>query len=125
MRVHKFSEHERAEWEHARRGKITGTKADGLYGKRDSNKKLIGFWELAAQKLGLPPETNESAMERGARLESEALERFEEETGKQVDKSLLLWTRDDNDSIGVSPDGVISETEAVEAKCLSSARHLQ
>lgn len=33
--------------------------------------------------------------------------------------------RDDDDSIAISPDGYIGETEAVECKCLASARHLQ
>ncbi len=64
-------------------------------------------------------------MERGSRLEGDAIDRFAKETGKEVDKGLILWARDDNESIAVSPDGVVSETEAVEAKCLSSARHIE
>lgn len=87
--------------------------------------RKIGFYELIAEKLGVPPDSAENQMERGSRLEAEAVERFSQETGKEVDTSLLIWARDEEDSIAISPDGVISETEAVEAKCLASARHIE
>ncbi len=65
-------------------------------------------------------------MERGTRLEDEAVARFVKETGKEVNTDLVIWSRDDNDSIAVSPDGSIEkENAAVEAKCLSSARHIE
>jgi hypothetical protein len=71
-------------------------------------------------------------MERGTRLEKEALARFEQETGKKVDGGLILWEREENPAIAVSPDGVViakakkdENTEACEAKCLSSARHIE
>lgn len=64
-------------------------------------------------------------MDRGHRLEEEALQRFEKETGKKVDGSLVMWVREDNEAIAISPDGVISETEAIEVKCLASARHIE
>lgn len=65
-------------------------------------------------------------MERGTRLEDEALERFSKETEKELDASLIMWTRDDNENIALSPDGVVvGEPEAVECKCLSSARHIE
>jgi hypothetical protein len=115
----------RMEWLALRRGKITGSRLKDIVVKRGNGKK-IGFYELIAEKLGLPPEDDETAMERGARLEKDAIERFKlEHPGVEVDTSLVIWTRDDNENIAVSPDGVISETEAVEAKCLSSARHIE
>lgn len=87
--------------------------------------KKLGFYELIAQRLGVPPD-EENSMERGSRLESEAVERFATETGKEVDASLLIWTRDDNESIAISPDAVvIGESAAVEAKCLKSALHIK
>lgn len=125
MQVLKFEEGERDLWLFTRRGKITGSKYKNIYSVRRNDHKKIGFWELVAERLGLPPETDETALERGQRLEGDALDRFAEETGKVVDKSLMIWTRDDNESIAISPDGVVSETEAVEAKCLSSARHIE
>ena len=64
-------------------------------------------------------------MDRGTRLEEEALLKFEEHTGKEVDNSLVIWEREDNEHIAISPDGIINENEAVEVKCLSSARHIE
>jgi hypothetical protein len=48
--------------------------------KRGTGKK-IGFYALIAEKLGVYDDS-EAPMERGARLEKEALERFEKETGR-------------------------------------------
>ncbi|HVB33744.1 MAG TPA: YqaJ viral recombinase family protein [Patescibacteria group bacterium] len=124
MKTLTFQPTEREEWLYTRRGKITGSRLKDIVVKRGNGKK-IGFYELIAEKLGLPPDNDENAMERGARLEKDAIERFKEEAGKDVDTSLIIWARDDNENIAISPDGVISETEAVEAKCLSSARHIE
>jgi len=64
-------------------------------------------------------------MDRGTRLESEALELFAEMEGKDVKNEEVIWVSDLDSNIAYSPDGVISDTEVVEVKCLSSARHLQ
>jgi predicted phage-related endonuclease len=113
----------RDEWLFGRIGKITGTRLKDIVVKRGTGKK-IGYYELIAERLGVPPD-GENPMERGARLEAEAIERFIVETGKNVDTSLVIWTRDDNENIAISPDGIVSEEEAVEVKCLSSARHIE
>lgn len=89
-----------------------------------SGDKKIGFYELLAERL-TDFTTDEDSMDRGHRLEKIAIEEFEKQTGKKVDGSLLLWERDDNGSIALSPDGMIGETEAVEVKCLKSAIHLK
>ena len=112
------------DWMFARRGKITGSRLKDIVVKRGTGKK-IGYYELIAERLATEPEGNETAMDRGTRLEPEALERFTKETKKKVDTSLVIWTRDENESIAISPDGIISDTEVVEAKCLSSARHIE
>lgn len=110
------------EWFEARRGRITGSK--DLVVKRGTGKKM-GFYEIIAERIGLPAD-EEAPMERGSRLEKEAAERFEKETGKKVDTSLVMWVRDEDESIAISPDAVVvDEPEAVEFKCLSSARHIQ
>jgi YqaJ-like viral recombinase domain len=121
MKTLRFSD--RFLWLAAREGKITGTRLKDIVVKRGNGKK-IGFYELIAERLGVPAD-DENPMERGARLEKEAIERFTQETGKAVDTSLVIWTRDDNENIAVSPDGIVSDTEAVEVKCLSSARHIE
>lgn len=111
------------EWLEARYGKITGSRLKDIVVKRGTGKK-IGFYELIAERIAVNA-SDENPMERGTRLESEAIERFCKETGKEVDTSLVMWLRDDNESIAISPDGFIGEKEAVECKCLSSARHIE
>lgn len=121
MKTYKFESRE--EWLAARRGKITGSRLKEIITKRGNGKK-IGFYELIAERLGIPAD-GENPMDRGTRLEPEAIERFSQETGRKVDSSLVIWTRDDDENIALSPDGIIGKTEALEAKCLASARHIQ
>lgn len=113
----------REEWLAGRFGKITGTRVKDLIVKRGTGRK-IGFYELIAERLAIPSD-GENPMERGQRLEPEAIERFAKETGKAVDTSLVIWEREDDSRIAISPDGFIGMTEAVEVKCLSSARHIE
>lgn len=121
MKTLKFDNKEA--WLAGRIGKITGSRLKDIVVKRGTGKK-IGFYELIAERLGIPAD-GENAMDRGTRLEAEAVEAFTKETGKEVDSSLYIWTRDDDESIAISPDGVIGKTEALECKCLSSARHIE
>ena len=81
MQVNSFETKE--DWLIARRGKITGSALKDIIVKRGTGKK-IGFYKLIAERLAIPDGTEESAMDRGTRLEIEALERFEKETGKTV-----------------------------------------
>lgn len=121
MIIQKFENRE--DWMNARRGKITGSRLKDIIVKRGTGKK-IGFYELIAERLGIPA-NDENAMARGTRLEEEAVARFVKETKKKVNTDLVIWQRDDNESIAISPDGYIGDTEAVECKCLSSARHIE
>ena len=121
MKILKFKEEE--EWLESRRGKITGTRLGKLISKRNK-KPLIGYYEVLAERIAIP-EDDENKMDRGKRLEEFAIERFAKETKKKVDSSLVLWCRNDNENIAISPDGFIGKTEAVEVKCLSSARHIE
>jgi len=121
MQTLKFTDKE--EWLNSRIGKITGSRLKDIVTKRGAGKK-IGFYELIAERLGIPA-GSENPMDRGTRLESEAVEAFEKETNKKVDAGLYIWVRDDNENIAISPDGVIGKTEALECKCLSSARHIE
>jgi len=121
MNIRKFEDQE--SWLEARKCKITGSRLKDIITLRGNGKK-IGYYELIAERLALPA-NGENPMDRGYRLEDEAIERFTKETGKKVDASLVLWEREDNQNIAVSPDGVIGETEAVEVKCLCSARHIE
>lgn len=114
----------REEWKAGRKGKATGSKLKDLVVKLGTGKK-IGYYQLIAERLAVEEEGNETPMDRGTRLESEAIQRLSDELEMNIDTSLVIWTRDDDESIAISPDGIISNQVAVEAKCLSSARHLE
>lgn len=111
------------EWLLARNCKITGTRLKDLVVKRGNGKKK-GFYELIAERISVMPD-GENPLDRGVRLETIALQRFEQETGKKVNPDLVMWLRDDDENIAVSPDGVVSIEEACEVKCLSSASHIE
>lgn len=121
MKIETFED--RYSWFEARRGKITGSRLGDVYSAKGTKK--IGFYEVIAERLGLSAD-DENPMDRGTRLESEALDMYAKETGKTLDRTKVLWMRDDNESIAISPDAsVIDEKGAVENKCLSSARHIE
>lgn len=115
------------EWIALRRGKITGSKLSGITPKSRGTGKKIGFYELLAEKLAIEEEAEEP-MERGSRLEAEAVELFEKKFGKKVER-VGFCVSDVNPSIALSPDGLIEVDgkykEAIEVKCLSAARHLE
>ena len=80
-----------------------------------------------ADRLSLVEEY-EDPMERGHRLEDEAIAEFEKLIKKKVEQ-VGLCISDENENIALSPDGLIKNgkkyTEAIEVKCLNSAKHLQ
>lgn len=121
------------QWLVARKGKITGSRLSDIVVKRGTGEKL-GFYELVAERLAVDETEfdgyipNETPMDRGTRLQKYAINRFANETGKKVNEDLVLWVRDDNEGIAISPDGTIEgadSMEAIETKCLSSARHIE
>jgi len=122
MKVKKFNCEE--EWMSAREGIITGTKLKGLLPKKNGNGYRVGFYQLIAERIAVPP-SNENPMDRGKRLEEIAIEEFEKKTGKKVNKDLVIWYRDDDERIAISPDGFIGKKEAIEVKCLSSAQFIE
>lgn len=121
MKILKYKDEEA--WLEGRKGRIGSSRLGNMFSKRDK-KPLKGFYEVIAERIALPvPEEN--VMDRGHRLEEEAVRRFNEETGKEAVRDLIIWTRDDNEYISASPDAAIGETEAVEVKCLNSASHIE
>ncbi len=113
------------EWLNARKGKIGGTALGDLYSKY--GKRKIGFYEVLAGRLAVDPD-DEDRRERGLRLEETVVELFEKQYKKKIER-VGICISDENPNIYNSPDGLIKNnnkyTEAVEIKCLSSARHLQ
>lgn len=122
MKVVSFKDREA--WLKFREGKITGSKLGNIIVKRGTGKKL-GFYELLAERLAIEEDGDETPMDRGTRLEGQALEVFAKLTKKKVKNDLVIWVSDEDSSIAYSPDGLISDREVAEVKCLSSARHLQ
>lgn len=118
------------EWQSLRSGKITGTKIAKTFGKNrkdgtfDYEKPQMTFYEIIAERIADPDEDGlGSNRERGHRLESEAIDRAEQSLGKKFERG-NVWQFDEN-HIG-SPDGYTADlTEAIEVKCLASARHLK
>ncbi len=86
--------------------------------------KKIGYYELIAENLGVPPEDG-SAMDRGHDLEPEAIAMFEKKHKMKLDSGTVIWYREDNENIAISPDGFKGVKIAVEVKCLASSRHIE
>lgn len=120
MKIEKFNNED--DWLEARMGRITGTRLKDLFSK--GSKPKLGYYELIAERIAIPA-SDENVMDRGKRLEDEALERFAKATGKKVKNDLVIWSRDEDSRIAISPDGSVGLTEAIECKCLSSARHIE
>ena len=125
----------REEWLKARKGKITGTKLKDIHVARGTNEK-VGFYELIAEQLlksedALTAEDamleDENAMARGHRLEEVAIEEFEKVKQTLVVTDLVIWEHETIKGMAISPDGWMGDDahEAVEVKCLSSARHIE
>jgi putative phage-type endonuclease len=130
MIITKFESRE--EWLDARQGKITGTKVEAITPKVRPSKEMYGdkregWFDLLAEKLSIRTDSEneyEKAMDRGNRLEEEAIDKFTEKTGIEMCKDRVIWTRDDNENIASSPDGYsLDLTSAVEAKCLGQGKH--
>lgn len=111
------------EWHQLRKGKITGTTLKGIMGTPKARKTAL--YEVLAERLTVGvDEGSENAMERGLRLESDAIAMFELEIGKKVE--LTGFCEDDtNPFIANSPDGLIGENEAVEVKCMGGTNHIK
>lgn len=113
------------EWIDFRKGKISGTILGDIYSKRGGRK--IGFYQIIADRLGEDYD-GENLMDRGLRLEDEATEIFEKETGLKTEKAGVCVS-DFSSEIINSPDRLINidgkYSQAVEIKCLGTARHLQ
>ena len=120
------------EWLDGRRGRITGTTAKDVMPKERGTGPRAGFYAIVAERVALPA-TDENVMDRGHRLEEEAILRFNEETGKKFKQvQFTICERDDESSIAYSPDGLPEGYENydcigedVEVKCRNSAAHIE
>lgn len=115
------------EWDEARLGRVTGT---GLKRVLGTPKVREGyFYEILAERLSTEATNEESAMDRGVRLEKEAIEVYEAYQMVKI-VSVGFVQRKDNNWLGYSPDGLVEAkngpyTKDIEIKCLSSANHIK
>lgn len=112
------------EWHHLRKGKITGTTLKAIMGTPKARQDAI--YEIIAERLtvGIESDDYENPMDRGNRLEPDAIAMFEFRTGKQVERTGFCED-ETNPLIANSPDGLIGENEAVEAKCMGGKNHVK
>lgn len=122
MKKHQVSQKSN-EWQHLRKGKITGTVLKSIMGTPKARQDAI--YEIIAERLTVGVEEEyENPMDRGNRLEPDAIAMFELETGLQVER-IGFCEEDGNSQICNSPDGLIGETEAVEVKCMGGKNHIK
>lgn len=123
MKNHNNVQQRSDEWHHLRKGKITGTTLKAIMGTPKARKDA--FYEILAERLTEGVDTeHENPMDRGVRLESDAIKEFEAETGKFVDITGFS-ENDENPFIANSPDGLIGTDEAIEVKCLQGKGHVK
>lgn len=107
-------------WLEFRKGKITGT--THIIAKRGGF--LQDYYQIIVDRLGLS-EDSEDDRERGKRLESEAVKVFEKETGKKMNRGLVIWVSAKNSKISLSPDSWNNDNEAAEFKCPNLANYVK
>ena len=123
-----------SEWMSFREGKLTGTTIGKIFAKSrktgemyDTEKPMITFYKKVAERLaeGTGDDDGlESSRERGITLEAEAVAEAEKQLGLKLIRG-NVW-QDENKNHIESPDAYTEDLkQAVEIKCLSSARHIQ
>lgn len=119
-------------WLNGRLGNIGGSSLKDTVNLKEGKTKA-GIWRIAAESIIGPAAiaeddlTSKQIMDRGHTLEKVAIERFEQATGKKARKNIVIWSREDDKRITVSPDAPLGTgmDEAIEVKCLLSPKHLE
>lgn len=106
------------EWLQLRRGRITGTTLKQVMGKDSS--KLI--YEMIAEPYEKEGNYQSDAMALGNLHEPWAIEAYEKETGSKVE-SVGFITK--GEMLGLSPDGMVGKTKAIEVKSPGLAKHIE
>ena len=123
MKKHKEITQGTEQWHHLRKGKITGTTLKAIMGTPKARQDAL--YEVIAERLTVGVDMDyENPMDRGIRLEPDAISLFEFESGKTVEKCGYCED-DENTLIGYSPDGLIGEDEDVEVKCMGGKNHVK
>ena len=116
------------EWEQLRKTHLTGTILKGIMGTPKARQEAI--YEMIANRLTVGVDSDEeyeNPMDRGTRLEPDAISTFEFETGKSVEK-VGFCESDEIEAVAQSPDGYIKDTgdtEAIEVKSMGGKNHVK
>lgn len=129
MKIIKLSqENDREAWLELRREKITGTRAGKIKPlSRGTDRTPEGFWQMIADRIAIAKD-GEPEMERGHRLENEALKQTAKQFSVKFDYDPGFWVSDLDDDIAVSPDAAEpgkKPTYAAEAKCFDTKNHIK
>jgi len=112
MKIHQMEQGSEA-WFEIRKGKLTGSHAQAIAASGKGLETLC--YEILAQQYSSGEReyyTNKD-LERGHELEDLAINAYEMETGKKVEKVGFIELDED---AGVSPDGLVDEDGLVEVK---------
>lgn len=106
------------EWLELRRGRITGTTLKQVMGK-DSSKLM---YEMIAEPYEKSTSYQSDAMALGNLHEPWAIELYEKETGSRVETVGFIT---EGKMLGLSPDGLVGKTKAIEVKSPGLAKHIE
>jgi hypothetical protein len=138
MKIYRVEQNSEA-WFEFRRGKIGGSKAQGIKPlSRGANKGRVdgtaGFWKLLAERVSVAKD-GEPDMDRGHRLEAIGLQRTNDKFGLHLiwktEKNPDLpglWVSDETEDMYISPDAAEDRdvpTYAAEVKAFDTPKHLQ
>lgn len=111
------------QWLHIKKGKISGTQAEGIMGTPRARQTAI--YDILGERLKVGvAEEYESPIDRGNRLEPEAVAAYEMETGLET-TVVGFAQREDQEHIGNSPDRYVGEVGALEVKCPEHKNHMK
>lgn len=129
MKNHKQIEQGTPEWHQLRKGRITGTTLKSIMGTPKARQEAL--YEIVAERLTIGlDDDEENAMDRGTRLEKDAIAEFELETDLKVERTGFS-ENDENPFIANSPDGWIKDdgeidyTQGIEVKCMGGKNHVK
>lgn len=128
MQIKRFSDDDLKGWREERRAKITGSTSKGIVPlSRGADRTPAGFWQLVGEMLTIMPD-DDTPMNRGHRLEKDAIEKLADKTGLEFDKGKVIWESDEDSAKAVSPDAAEpgdNPTYAAEVKNLNEGKHFK
>lgn len=111
------------EWLQKKKGVVSGTQAKGIMGTAKARQEALYDIVGETLKMGVTTEY-ENPIDRGNRLEPEAVAAYEMETGLHTTK-VGFAEHETNSRIGNSPDRFVGDVGALEIKCPEHKNHIK